>query len=187
MKFFEKYFPDYHLNLSPPLHYCHSESHSGSEEYGLFVKKSFPYNFTMVSYPDSQCKMIRRPFGLTFDSPQPFTVLLFHSMPGNKQELVLLDDVMQHFGDHTFLMGDLNTGCEYISFSELDHFPIRSNRTWVLGDRKYTNLHLCCPYDRILATYTMKNDLSFPRVECNNKEADRIQSDHYPISVQLLI
>jgi hypothetical protein len=185
--YFDHYLSNYTMLISPPLHFCHSDTHSGSEEYGLFVKNTFPYKVEMVSYEDPQCKFIRRPFGLKIHSSPEYHILVFHSMPGNKQELILLDDVLRHFSPNVVLLGDLNTGCEYTSFSELNHFPIRSNYTWVLPDKKYTNFHLNCPYDRIIATYTSKNDLSFPKVLCNGNEASRIGSDHYPITVELHI
>jgi hypothetical protein len=188
-KFFETHFPEYKLYLSPSLHYC-SDSHSGSEEYAILVRRSLSFdNVSMVHYEDRDCIFIRRPYGLKVIKDKiDYHLLLFHSNPNNEKELVALSDVFHQFGDQRILLlGDLNTGCHYVSFETLDGFDIRKNYNWLLSETSFTNVEQTCPYDRVIATKDISCKLQGQRVLNMNNEAHRINSDHYPIAVELII
>jgi hypothetical protein len=184
-KFFEKYFPEYQVFLSPSLHYC-SNTHSGSEEYAMLVKRNLDFNISMIHYQDKDCLFIRRPYGLNLKmNHTDYNLLLFHSNPNNQKELVALSDVFHQFGNQrTFLMGDLNTGCHYVSFDTLRGFEIGKEYDWLLSERSFTNVEQSCPYDRIVSTRDISGRLRNQRVLNQNNEAGRINSDHYPIAVE---
>jgi hypothetical protein len=178
--FFQSYFPDHSIILSPPLHYC-DEKHSGSEIYAILIRKDLKYQ--MVSYPDSECLFIRRPYGIKIEDK---TYLTFHSNPGNEKELVFLDKVFQYFDNqNTLIIGDFNTGCHYVQFKTLENFPIGNNYVWKLAENAFTNLERSCPYDRIVTTLDFSDNVYNARVLNHNKEAERIKSDHYPIAVSV--
>lgn len=186
-KFFQKYFQEYQLFLSPSLHYC-SDDHSGSEEYAILVRRNIGLdNISMIHYEDKDCVFIRRPYGLKITKKQfNYNILLFHSNPNNQKELVTLTDVFHQFGNQqTFLMGDLNTGCHYISFDTLRNYEIGNEYNWLLSEKSFTNVEQTCPYDRILSTRDISYRLRNPRVLNLNNEAGRINSDHYPIAVEM--
>ena len=185
-KFFDTYFKEYQVFLSPSLHYC-SNVHSGSEEYAMLVRKDISLeNISMIHYDDKDCTFIRRPYGLKVSRDRTdYHILLFHSNPNNQKELVALSDVFRQFGDQrTFLLGDLNTGCHYVSFETLDSFEIRKNYEWLLSETSFTNVEQTCPYDRIISTKDVSSSLHDQRVLNTNNEAHRIKSDHYPIAVE---
>jgi hypothetical protein len=185
--FFEKYFSDYQVFLSPSLHYC-TNTHSGSEEYAMLVRRTVSFeHVSIVSYDDKDCLFIRRPFGLEWvKDGMKYHLLLFHSNPNNQKELVKLSDVFHQFNDQrTLLMGDLNTGCHYVSFEKLNDYDIRKNYDWLLSENSFTNVEQSCPYDRIISTKDISCRLYHPRVLNQNQEAKRIQSDHYPITIEL--
>jgi hypothetical protein len=180
--FFENHFPDYHLYLSPSLHYCRKNK-LGSEEYAILVKKNLNLSVDFIHYNDSNCEFIRRPYGIQLN--HFWRVLLFHSNPNNENELVSLSKVFEQFGNQkTLLMGDLNTGCHYVSFDKLNEFPIGKNYKWLLSEHLYTNLEKSCPYDRIITTPDINKLCRNAKVLNENQEAERIKSDHYPISVE---
>jgi hypothetical protein len=185
-KFFEKYFPEYQLFLSPSLHYC-SNTHSGSEEYAMLVRRSISFdNISMIHYEDKDCIFIRRPYGLKISKNQmDYHLLLFHSNPNNQKELVSLSNVFHQLGDQRILLlGDLNTGCHYVSFETLNAYEIRKNYDWLLSEKSFTNVEQTCPYDRIISTKDISSHLRNQKVLNENNEAHRINSDHYPISVE---
>lgn len=185
--FFENHFPEYQIFLSPTLHYC-SDVHSGSEEYAILVRRSLLLeNISMIHYEDKDCIFIRRPYGLKMTKNQiDYHILLFHSNPNNQKELVSLSDVFHQFGDQrTVLLGDLNTGCHYVSFETLDSYDIRKNYDWILSETSFTNVEQTCPYDRIISTRDISSYLQNQKVLNTNNEAHRIKSDHYPIAVEL--
>lgn len=185
--FFQHHFEDYQLFLSPSLHYC-SDTHSGSEEYAILVRRiTNMENISMIHYEDKECTFIRRPYGINFwYSGLEYKLFIFHSNPDNQKELVALSDVFEKFGNtRIILMGDLNTGCHYVSFKTLDEYPIRKNYNWILPDQSFTNVEQTCPYDRIISTKDISSRLYEPRVLTHNDEAHRILSDHYPIAVEL--
>lgn len=181
--FFQNYFPQHQIYLSPPLHYCNHQ-HAGSEEYGILLK-NIPYE--IVHYPDPDCLFIRPPYGVRIhEEGKEMVVLVFHSNPGNKNELIALEKVFEYFGnENILLMGDLNTGCHYVSFEELKQYPIGKNYGWKLGEDVYTNFEKSCPYDRIVSTQDLFPYLHNAQVLNYAKEAERIGSDHYPISVNV--
>lgn len=188
-QFFNKHFPDYQVFLSPSLHYC-TKIHSGSEEYAMLVRKINTFDdISMIEYIDKDCLFIRRPYGLRIVKDDvPYSVVLFHSNPNNQKELIALSSVFQQFGDQRILlMGDLNTGCHYVSFESLDPYDIRRNYDWILDGQSYTNVEKTCPYDRIISTKDITCLLSHPMVLNQNNEANRIRSDHYPIEIELNI
>jgi hypothetical protein len=188
--FFQKYFHEYQLFLSPSLHYC-DHTNSGSEEYAILVRRSEILGTpTMIEYHDRNCDFIRKPYGIRIENEKlTINLLLFHSNPNNQKELINLSNVFKQFNDHkTLLLGDLNTGCHYVSFQELDKYEIRKNYDWILEDHTFTNLEKTCPYDRIIATKDISSShLRDQRVLNKNREAERIKSDHYPISVEYVI
>lgn len=187
--FFQKHFPEYQIFLSPSLHYC-SKIHSGSEEYAMLVRRTNDgQNISMIHYDDKDCLFIRRPYGLRLVKNGLYTnILVFHSNPNNEKELISLSDVFQQFGDHrTLLLGDLNTGCHYVMFKTLDQYEIRKNYDWILDENVFTNLEKTCPYDRIISTKDISCRLQHQRVLNESREAERIKSDHYPISVEFEI
>lgn len=188
-KFFETYFPEYQIFLSPSLHYC-SDSHSGSEEYAMLVRRSLSFdNISMIHYEDKDCIFIRRPYGLKMTkNHMDYHFLLFHSNPNNERELVSLSSVFHQFGDQRILLlGDLNTGCHYVSFETLDSYEIRKNYSWILSENMFTNVEQTCPYDRIISTNDISSHLQNQKVLNENNEAHRIKSDHYPIAVEIVI
>ena len=181
--FFRTYFPEYNLYLSPPLHYCDGR-HSGAEEYAILIKNTIPYE--PLHYEDTECLFIRPPHGIRIKESQELVLLVFHSNPGNKRELVALEKVFDSFGqDHIVLMGDLNTGCKYVSFEELSSYGIGQKFHWKLSKDIYTNLEKSCPYDRIVSTKDMERHVNNAKVLNNDAEAERIQSDHYPIQCEI--
>ena len=84
-------------------------------------------------------------------------------------------------------MGDLNTGCHYVSFDTLRGYEIGRKYDWLLSEKSFTNVEQTCPYDRIVSTRDISGKLRNQRVLNQNNEAERIKSDHYPISVELVI
>jgi hypothetical protein len=179
--FFTKYLPEHQIYLSPPLHYC-DQSAAGSEQYGILLKH-IPYE--PIHYEDKECLFIRPPYGVRIHyEGQTLVILVFHSHPGSKEELIGLEKVFAYFGNENVLMlGDLNTGCHYITFQELERYPIGSNYTWVLGKNDFTNLEKSCPYDRIVSTQDPSFRVKSAQVLKQYREAERIGSDHYPICV----
>jgi len=187
-QFFTQHFPDYQLFLSPSLHYCSSGEHSGSEEYAILVRRINNFNnLSMIHYEDKDCLFIRRPYGIRIlMNGMYYNILLFHSNPNNEKELIALADVFHQFGDQrTILMGDLNTGCHYVSFEKLNAYEIRRNYDWLLSEQSFTNVEQTCPYDRVISTKDMTSRISHQRVLNQNNEAHRILSDHYPIAIDL--
>jgi hypothetical protein len=182
--FFETHFPEFDLYLSPSLHYC-DHQHSGSEEYAMLVRKSFFSQISMIHYQDPECLFIRPPYGLKIDND--FNIFVFHSNPNNERELVSLSQVFEQFGNKkTLLMGDLNTGCHYVPFSKLREFEIGRNYSWLLSESEFSNLEKTCPYDRIVSTTDIVDHLIHGQVLNQGQEAGRIQSDHYPISIEII-
>jgi hypothetical protein len=164
------------------------QQHSGSEEYAMLIKKDYQFDSVeMVHYEDKNCVFIRRPYGLKLSkNGEIYHILVFHSNPNNEKELVELSNVFTQFGNEkTIMMGDLNTGCHYVSFSELSHYPIGQNYSWILDENMYTNVEKTCPYDRIVSTNDMKSLIRNHSVLNEHDEAKRIGSDHYPISVEV--
>jgi hypothetical protein len=183
--FFQTHFQDYELYLSPTLHYC-DHRNAGSEEYALLVRKGLFSSTKMVHYDDQECLFIRPPYGLEVEMDgEKLNILLFHSNPNNLKELVELAQVFRQFGNRkTILMGDLNTGCHYVSFDTLKSYDIGKNYTWLLSEKTFTNVEQTCPYDRIIFTNDIANHGCRGDVMNKNNEAKRIQSDHYPISIE---
>jgi len=178
--FFQTHFPNHQVILSPPLHYCDGH-HSGSENYGILIRNGI--EFEQVHYPDPECLFIRRPYGIRIKEN---TYLTFHSNPGNERELVSLEKVFGYFqNQNTLLIGDLNTGCHYVQFETLRKNPIGSNYDWILPENAFTNLEKSCPYDRIITTKDLSNQVYDSRVLNHNREAERIKSDHYPIALSV--
>lgn len=183
--FFQTYFPEHHVLLSPPLHYCNHQN-AGSEEYAILIKSN---QYEFVHYEDKDCLFIRPPYGIRIhEGGQDYVILLFHSNPGNKNELIALEKVFKQFGNQNILlMGDLNTGCRYVSFDELNHYSIGQNYKWKLDQHVFTNFEKSCPYDRIVSTNDVYDHLDNGRVLNLYREAERIGSDHYPIAVDLYV
>lgn len=185
--YFKEYLSGYELFITPPLHYC-DKHHSGAEEYGIFIKENIhPIEKKIISY--SGCEFIRPPWGIYIQTNElELVIIVFHSMPGSKNELVALDKVFQEFSVYSkniLLMGDLNTGCEYTSFDYINKFNIGKSYEWILSKSDFTNEKLNCPYDRIIATHEMKKHISKSGSLTENNEALRINSDHYPIFVEI--
>jgi hypothetical protein len=181
--FFETHFQEYDLLLSPSLHYC-DHRHAGSEEYAILVKKNLFLNMKMIHYEDPECLFIRTPYGIQIGND--FHLLVFHSNPNNERELVSLTKVFEQFGNRkTLMMGDLNTGCHYVSFSKLREYEIGRNYSWLLSETDYSNVEKTCPYDRIVSTRDISEYMVNGKVLNQNEEAKRIQSDHYPISIEI--
>lgn len=183
--YFQNYFPEHQVYITQPLHYC-DQHRSGSEEYAMLVRN---ITFQHVSYQDTECLFIRPPHGVKvrFDN-EDYIILVFHSNPGNKNELIALQKVFEQLGNkNILLMGDLNTGCHYVSFDELQKYRIGTDYGWKLDQGKYTNFERTCPYDRIVSTKDIYPQLHNDRVMNLNQEAERIRSDHYPIAVELIV
>lgn len=183
--YFNTYLPDFTFIMSPPLHYCNGYI-NGAEEYGFLVKSSLNISTQLLFYPDNECLFIRTPYALYVNSS--FIIVVFHSMPGNANELEHLGDVITYFSNVTknvILLGDLNTGCKYTSFVTLDKYPIRMSYDWLLRDDDFTNIHLNCPYDRIISTKELSSSVFGSRVLKEANEASRIGSDHYPIATTI--
>jgi hypothetical protein len=179
--FFETYLPDYHLNLSPSLYYNIPFRNLGSEQYAILTRKNITVE--MIEYPDEQATFIRRPFGIQLSNG--VKILVFHSHPNKEIELIALANVFHYFGNKKIiLMGDLNTGCHYVSFNHLDENSIRKDFDWLMADNQYTNFELNCPYDRIIATRDISPSCNDGIVLNMYNEAKRIESDHYPISIE---
>lgn len=182
--YFQNYFPNHQIYISNPLHYC-DQQHSGSEEYGILVRNNI--TFEPVRYQDKECLFIRPPHGIKIHlHDKKYTILVFHSNPGNKNELIGLQKVFEQLGNQNILlMGDLNTGCHYVSFEELNRNEIGKNYGWKLDPKVVTNFERTCPYDRIVSTKDIFDSLTNARVLNRDEEAERIRSDHYPIAVEL--
>ena len=181
--YFETYFPQHQVIITKPLHYCHNEN-AGSEEYAILVRNM---TYEPVHYEDKDCLFIRPPHGVRIHvGEEEYVILVFHSNPGNKNELIALGKVFEQFGNkNILLMGDLNTGCHYVSFEDLNQYEIGKNYGWKLSETQFTNFERTCPYDRIVSTKDIFHKLHNQRVLNQNEEAERIRSDHYPIAVEL--
>jgi hypothetical protein len=183
--YFESYFPDHKVYITNPLHYC-DHHHPGSEEYAILLKNM---TFEPVEYIDTECLFIRPPHGVKVRfGEEDYFILVFHSHPGNKKELIALQKVFEQFGNkNILLMGDLNTGCHYVSFEELKKYGIGVDYGWKLDPNMNTNFERTCPYDRMVSTKDIYPRLHNERVMNKNEEAERIRSDHYPIAVELVV
>ena len=180
-EFFEKFLPNYHLYLSPSLYYDTPFKKSGSEQYAILTKKNI--SVQTIEYQDHESTFIRRPFGIQLTNG--VKVLVFHSHPNSETELVSLSKVFRYFGNQkTILLGDLNTGCHYVSFDTLDQNDIRKDYDWLIPETTLTNADQTCPYDRILSTKDISHSCQQGYVLNQNKEAKRIDSDHYPIGIE---
>lgn len=181
-QFFEKFFPDHHLYLTPSLYYDTPFKKSGSEQYAILTRKNISVH-QMIEYEDQESTFIRRPFGIQLSNG--IKILVFHSHPNSEIELVSLSKVFRFFGNQkTILLGDLNTGCHYVGFDRLNEYDIRKDYDWLVPETTLTNAEQTCPYDRILATKDISHSCYQGFVLNQNREAKRIDSDHYPIGIQ---
>ncbi|XP_071759232.2 deoxyribonuclease-1 [Centroberyx gerrardi] len=148
----------------------------------------------------------REPFVVMFSSSytavRNFVLIPQHTSPDYAVEEVnalydVVADVRARWKTNDIvLLGDFNTGCNYVMGSDWDKIRLFTDKTfhWLITNEADTTVsHTNCPYDRIVATADMMRGVERGSAEVYNYMKDLhlshslalAVSDHYPVEVKL--
>ncbi|CAJ1075981.1 deoxyribonuclease-1 [Xyrichtys novacula] len=149
---------------------------------------------------------IREPFVVMFSSTETavrnFVLIPQHTSPDFALEETdklydVVSDVRARWNTNDIvLLGDFNTGCNYVSGSDWDKIRLFTDKSfhWLIGDEADTTVsHTNCPYDRIVVTDDMKEGTVYGSAQVYDFMEDLdlslslalAVSDHYPVEVKL--
>ncbi|XP_056264175.1 deoxyribonuclease-1-like [Pseudoliparis swirei] len=207
-----------HVNKgSPQFRYSHIVSEplgrSSYKERYLFLYREETVSVAKNYTYDDGCEpcgtdtFIREPFVVMFTSKQTavrnFVLIPQHTSPNSavKEADALYDvvtDVRARWNANDIvLLGDFNTGCNYVSGSDWQKIRLFTDKSfhWLIPDEADTTVsHTNCPYDRIVVTDDMMKGVVPASAEIYNFMVDLnlsqslalAVSDHYPVEVQLI-
>ncbi|XP_020507705.1 deoxyribonuclease-1 isoform X1 [Labrus bergylta] len=206
-----------HVNKgSPQFRY----SHIVSEPLGRSTYKErylFLYREQMVSVVknytfDDGCEpcgtdtFIREPFVVMFSSNattvRNFVLVPQHTSPDFALEETdalydVVSDVRTRWNTNDIvLLGDFNTGCNYVSGSDWQQIRLFTDKSfhWLISDEADTTVsHTNCPYDRIVVTADMMKGVVHGSADVYDFMVDLnldhslayAVSDHFPVEVKL--
>ncbi|XP_070704164.1 deoxyribonuclease-1 [Pempheris klunzingeri] len=148
----------------------------------------------------------REPFVVMFSSKytavKNFVLIPQHTSPDYAvQEVNSLYDVVTDVDtrwktNDIVLLGDFNTGCNYVSGSDWQKIRLFTDKTfhWLITNEADTTVsHTNCPYDRIVVTTAMMRGVVPGSAEVYNYMVDLnlshslalAVSDHFPVEVKL--
>ncbi|XP_071390887.1 deoxyribonuclease-1 [Centroberyx affinis] len=148
----------------------------------------------------------REPFVVMFSSSytavRNFVLIPQHTSPDYAVEEVnalydVVADVRARWKTNDIvLLGDFNTGCNYVMGSDWDKIRLFTDKTfhWLITNEADTTVsHTNCPYDRIVATADMMRGVERGSAKVYNYMMDLhlshslalAVSDHYPVEVKL--
>jgi endonuclease/exonuclease/phosphatase family metal-dependent hydrolase len=78
------------------------------------------------------------------------------------------------------LLGDLNI----CNPSILEGQQVKKDYLWILDDDDKTNSNLNCAYDRIVSPLDF-NRFSHAKVMKDDNQAEKVSSDHFPLSIKI--
>ncbi|TNN61619.1 Deoxyribonuclease-1 [Liparis tanakae] len=207
-----------HVNKgSPQFRYSHIVSEplgrSSYKERYLFLYREETVSVAKNYTYDDGCEpcgtdtFIREPFVVMFTSKQTavrnFVLIPQHTSPDSAvKEADALHDVVTDVRarwntNDIVLLGDFNTGCNYVSGSDWQQIRLFTDKSfhWLITDEADTTVsHTNCPYDRIVVTDDMMKGVVPTSAEIYNFMVDLnlshslalAVSDHYPVEVQLI-
>uniref|UniRef100_UPI0037E7943D deoxyribonuclease-1 n=1 Tax=Semicossyphus pulcher TaxID=241346 RepID=UPI0037E7943D len=206
-----------HVNKgSPEFRYSHIVSEplgrSTYKERYLFLYReqtvSVVKNFTY----DDGCEscgtdtFMREPFVVMFSSNIPavqnFVLIPQHTSPDSALEETdalydVVSDVRTRWNTNDIvLLGDFNTGCNYVSGSDWQQIRLFTDKSfhWLITDEADTTVtHTNCPYDRIVVTSDMMKGVVHGSAQVYDFMMDMdlshslalAVSDHFPVEVKL--
>lgn len=173
----EDLFPEHSLYLSPSLG-ANPNNNRGKEQIGFMIRKK--YTYFVYSYFDTNGIFARKPYYI-YVSEYNINIATVHiSAQNSESEVSELPLFFSSIEGDFVLLGDLNI-CDP---STLNNQQIKKEYQWLLNDDDKTNSNLNCAYDRIISPLNF-NRFSHARVVSSDNEAQRVSSDHYPLSVKI--
>uniref|UniRef100_A0A8D3CUR0 Deoxyribonuclease n=2 Tax=Scophthalmus maximus TaxID=52904 RepID=A0A8D3CUR0_SCOMX len=207
-----------HVNKgSPPqFRYSHIVSEplgrSSYKERYLFLYREHTVSVAKNYTYDDGCEpcgtdaFSREPFVVMFSSDHTavknFVLIPQHTSPDSavKEVNALYDvvaDVRSRWNTNDIaLLGDFNTGCNYVSGSDWQQIRLFTDKSfhWLISDEADTTVsHTNCPYDRIVVTTDMMKGVVPSTAEVYDYMTDMnlkhdlalAVSDHFPVEVTL--
>uniref|UniRef100_A0A8C3A3R7 Deoxyribonuclease n=1 Tax=Cyclopterus lumpus TaxID=8103 RepID=A0A8C3A3R7_CYCLU len=205
------------LDCSPQFRYSHIVSeplgrNSYKERY-LFLYREQTVSVAKNYTYDDGCEpcgtdtFSREPFVVMFTSKKTavrnFVLIPQHTSPDSavKEADALYDvvtDVRARWkANDIVLLGDFNTGCNYVSGSDWQQIRLFTDKSfhWLITDEADTTVSQTnCPFDRIVVTADMMKGVVPASAEIYNYMVDLnlshslalAVSDHFPVEVQLI-
>nr|XP_043907648.1 deoxyribonuclease-1 isoform X1 [Solea senegalensis] len=202
---------------SPRVRYSHIVSEplgrSSYKERYLFLYREDTVSVTNSYTYDDGCEpcgtdtFIREPFVVMFSSNRTavrnFALIPQHTSPDFALEETdalydVVDDVRSRWNTNDIiLLGDFNTGCNYVSGSDWQKIRLFTDKSfhWLITNEADTTVsHTNCPYDRIVATSDMMRGVEPSSADVYDYMMDLnlsynlalAVSDHFPVEVRLL-
>ncbi|XP_060921815.1 deoxyribonuclease-1 isoform X2 [Labrus mixtus] len=206
-----------HVNKgSPQFRYSHIVSEplgrSTYKERYLFLYREQivsvvkSYTFDDGCEPCGTDTFIREPFVVMFSSNtttvRNFVLVPQHTSPDFALEETdalydVVSDVRTRWNTNDIvLLGDFNTGCNYVSGSDWQQIRLFTDKGfhWLISDEADTTVsHTHCPYDRIVVTADMMKGVVHGSADVYDFMVDLnldhslayAVSDHFPVEVKL--
>jgi hypothetical protein len=170
-------FPEHHFFMSPSLGF-NPVNNRGKEQYGFLIRKTLNYN--VYHFQDIEQVFARPPYYITIHEYN-INLATIHTNPKNSEkEVNYLPNFFNTLQGDFVLLGDLNI-CDP---SILDNQKVKMDYNWILEDGDSTNLNLNCAYDRIISNHGFQR-YSHAKVLKDDLQAEKILSDHYPLSIKI--
>ncbi|KAL7378537.1 hypothetical protein ABVT39_015346 [Epinephelus coioides] len=204
-------------NGSPQFRYSHIFSEplgrSTYKERYLFLYREQTVSVDKSYTYDDGCESCgtdtfnREPFVVMFSSKQTavrnFALIPQHTSPKEAVKEVdalydVVTDVRTRWNtDDIVLLGDFNTGCNYVSGSDWQQIRLFTDKSfhWLITNEADTTVtHTYCPYDRIVVTTDMMRGVVHGSAQVYDFMMDLglshslalAVSDHFPVEVELV-
>jgi hypothetical protein len=167
---------------SLPEHECIFSSRAGNtqmkEQYVIAYKPQFEYLGHKDYNPEFAGLFNRPPYLATFGwKGVNFSLITIHTDPDVVgPELAVIDDMFSTHQENLFILGDLNSDCDYYDLPG----NVLTDFTWHV-DFDTTSSATDCAYDQIL---TSKNN-DFGILEVGAISINKSISDHYPVYAEV--
>ena len=159
---------------------------SSKEQFGVLYNSNLKVNGVRDFNPDPTDRWERPPFLINFTTGNySFSVVIVHVKPDKvetKKEIKALEDEFGVFTDKVVIIGDMNAGCSYLSYS--DEKELFKDWTWFIPfEADTTSGNSKCGFDRVVVNQVFKKSVSAVGVWIWDVPLN--VSDHYPIWVQI--